>query len=65
MQRRGSSLALVARTAAALEGFLAEAVEAVGQRDAVAAVGPRPAGVADALPGLLARSVDAPFTAYG
>ena len=57
-------LALVARPAAALEGFLAEAVEAVGQRDALAALRPRPARVARALAGILAGSVDAPLPAY-
>ena len=60
-QRRRSSLALVARSAAALEGFLAEAVLAVGQRDALATFRPSPAGVARALPGFLASSVHAPF----
>ena len=59
------SLALVARAAAALEGLLAEAVLAVGQRDALAAVLPRPAGVARALTGLLARPVHATLAAYG
>ena len=47
------------------EDQAAEAVLAVGQRDALAAVLPRPAGVARALTGLLARPVHATLAAYG